>query len=378
MITTIKSQKEVRAFALKNLSEAPNVTYSVPVLLMVLLAAATNGHSIYSKAQAPDADTIFYRIDTTIRKLENDFWKQGLDFLVTNRKRLDKKKCYIVVDETYDSYTGKLLRKEKKAKHKLTEKEKEALKYLHKYKPKKGDTGSYKYLVFAVVYGKQRHVLLVKALKRKEHYKNFIIKMLLELRCELKYCCAIFDRGFYDGDFVQNLKTNRIPFIVRARISKTMKTIYGFYSRWKRYTDFVVGKSVGTCDLILGTEMRQGKRMKWAFVTNLQVKHLSEIRAIYKKRWNIENIFKATDGIQLRPQTSNPTTRMFCVCLSFLFYNEWQEKKNITPTTLLDFMVDKIEKLFNTILQKMKKAIEFYRDRLKIKIPFWTRIISSI
>lgn len=371
--TTNKIDKYTLSFVNKNISNAKNVTYTLAVIVMVLLSASYGGHSINSKAANPNADTVFYRIDTTIRRMENQFWKQGLEFLRERKKKLKKCKCYIVVDETYDSYTGRLLRKAKKFLDKLTKKDKLALKHIHKYKPERGNTGSYKYLVFALVYGDKRRVLRVKAIKNKEEYKDFIIKTLLELKKEVNYECALFDRGFYDGLFVQSLKRNKIPFILRARISKTMKKIYGFYKEWKCYRDFEIGENKVKGDLVLGVEYTLGKRPKWAFITNLEFDNWYKVRQVYRKRWNIENIFKATDGIQLRAQTNDPAIRLFCVCLSFLFYNAWQNKNKRKETTLLDFVMVVLETVFTLIA----KTTEFYRDKLKIKLPFWDRIISS-
>lgn len=377
--------KDVLLFTHKNISIAPNVTFTISMIVMVLLAAAWGGHSINSKAIQPNADTVFYRIDTTIRKMENQFWKQSLGFLREKRKKLSKTKCYIIVDETHDSYTGRLLKKEKKAKEKLKKgeklKEKEKLtpkdiailKYIHEYKPEKGDTGSYKYVVIALVYGNKRRVIRVKAVKKKERYKDFIIDTLLKLKKELNYECALFDRGFYDGLFIEGLKKNNIPFILRAKISKTMKREYGFYREWKCYKDFEIGKHKVKGDLVLGVDYTQGKRTKWAFITNLEFDDWYEVREIYRKRWNIENIFKATDGIQLRAQTNDPTTRLFCVCLSFLFYNAWQNKNKRNGMTLTDFVMKALESIFEFIV----KTVDFYKDKLKIKLPFWDKIISS-
>ncbi len=364
--------KYVNSFTNKNITEKINVKYSISMILIVLLASSWGNHSINSKAINPDADTIFYRINPTIRQMENQLWAQGLDFLKRKRKKLSGMKCYIAIDETYDSYTGKLFRKEKQKK-KLTTKEKETLKYIHKYKPNKGDTGSYKYLVIAIIYGNTRRVLRVKAIKRKENYKVFIIKTLIQLKKEVKYECALFDRGFFDGKFAANLKQNDIPFIIRARITKQMKKLYDFPSTWKKYKDHAVGKEKSKIDLVLGADITQGKRTKWAFLTNMEVKNLQRIREIYRKRWNIENIFKATDGIQLRVQTNNQTTRFFCVCLSFLFYNAWQNNNKRGYIILIEFIKLMLEKLMRII----SKTILFFRDKLKINLPFWNKIISS-
>jgi hypothetical protein len=368
--------KYVNSFTSKNISKAKNVTYSTATIVLVLLAASYGSFSVNSKAISPNADTVFYRIDTSIRTMENQFWSQSLDFLRQRRLRLKRFKSYIIVDETYDSYTGKLLRKEKRHKDNLTQDEKSILKYIHKYRPKEGDTGSYKYLVFAIVYGNTRRVLRVKALKRKEKYKDFIVKTLIELKKEVDYECVLFDRGFYDGSFVEELKKNKIPFILRARISNTMKNIFGFYKDWKCYTKFPIGTD-GEGDLILGVDYTDGKRMRWAFVTNLEFENWYKVREVYKKRWNIENIFKATDGIQLRAQTNNPTTRMFCVCLSFLFYNAWQAKHKRKKFTLLNFLMKILENILAIILKTADK-LEFYRDKLKLNLPFWDRIIAPI
>jgi len=86
----------------------------------------------------------------------------------------------------------------------------------------------------------------------------------------------------------------------------------------------------------------------------MEFDNLYDVRIIYKKRWNIENIFKATDGIQLRAQTNNPTIRMFCVCLSFLFYNAWQAKNRRENITLIDFVMDILENIFEFIIQLKK------------------------
>jgi len=359
------------SFADKNISEKNNTTYAVTMILLVLVAASYGCHSVNSKSISPDADTVFYRINTSIRALENQFWKQGLQFLREKKRKLTKVNSYIIIDETYESYTGKLRKKEKNAKEKLTNEEKQILRYIHKYKPEKGDTGSYKYLVFAIVYGNKRRVLRVKAIKRKENCDDFIIKTLLQLKAEVSYECVLFDRGFYDGLFIEKLERNNIAFIVRARISDRMKKIFGFYREWRCYRDFEIGEHKVKGNLVLGADFTDGKRTKWAFITNMEFENWYMVRAAYRKRWNIENVFKATDGIQLRVQTNNPTTRLFCVCLSFLFYNAWQSKNK--RGTLLDFVMNALESIFDFIA----RTTEFYRDKLKLNIPFWDRIASS-
>lgn len=353
--------KNVQEFAHKNVSEKKNNVFSIAMILLVLVSAATNNHSVHSEAKAPNDDSVFYRIDTSIRQMEKQFWQQSISFLRRKREKLKRTKCYVVIDETYDSYTGKLHKKDSK---KLTGEEKIIRGYIHKYKPKKGDTGSFKYLVFALVYGKKRRVLRVKALKRKEKYKEFIVDTLKDISSEISFECALFDRGFYDSKLIDDLQKSNIPFIIRAKISKSMKTVYGIYHTWKSYT-YLVADSTETT-LILGKDL---KNRAWGFVTNMKFENLEDVRFVYKKRWNIENIFKATDGIQLRVATANHITRMFAVCLSFLLYNAWQNK-NKKPT-LLDFM----KSIFVELLKCIRRVCHSM-ERFRLNIPTWDFIVD--
>lgn len=347
--------KNLREFAHKNLSEAPNVMFSITVLLLLLVTAAEEGRSITSVAGKPNEDTIFYRLTTTIPQLEAQFWSQSKAFLHQNRKKLRRMKCYLTIDETYDSYTGYLL---KKLYAKCSSKEKEYRRYIHKYKPKNGDTGSYKYLAFALVYGDKHRVLRVKALKRREKYVDFIVETSAKIYQKINFDCVLLDRGFYNAELVEKLQQHKIPFIIRAKISKKMRRIYGVYSEWKAY-EYLFKDQVRTT-LVLG----RLEKHQWGFLTNLKKKKWIEIREIYRQRWNIENIFKATDGIQLRIATANPVTRMFAVCLSFIVYNSWQEvKKKLT-------FVGFLKMILVLILNELKK-ISTYRDKLKIDHPFW-------
>ena len=355
-MTWISIDKNVHEFAHKNVSEKNNCVFSIAMILLVLVSAATNNHSVHSEAKAPNDDSVFYRIDTSIRQMESQFWDQSLAFLRQKREKLKKTKCYITIDETYDSYTGKLHKKDRK---KLTKEEKEIRKYIHKYKPKNGDTGSFKYLVIALVYGNKRRVLCVKALKRKEKYKDFIVERLKEISKELLFECVLFDRGFYDAKFIDDLQKANISFIIRAKISKKMKKIFGVYRAWKSYEYLVSGWANTT--LILGKDLQN---KDWGFVTNMKFKKLEDVRFIYKKRWNIENIFKATDGIQLRVATANHVTRMFAVCLSFLVYNAWQNK-NKRPT-LLEFMKEIFRILF-CFVRRASRCMELFR----LNNPLW-------
>lgn len=326
------------------------------MILLVLSSAAQGRESIYSLASSPDADTVLYRIDTTIRQLHLQFWKQGLDFVRKNKSPLRRVKCYIVIDETYDSYTGNIHRKPEE---KLSKTQRKIKTYIHGYKPKNGDTGSFKYLVFSLVYGNTRRVLRVKAIRQHESYWAFIVKTLVVLHQEIHFDCAIMDRGFYVADLVDLLEKKQIPYLIRAKLYDSTRSIYGIFSEWRSY-DFQINGQVKTT-LVLGKDIHE---KEWGFLTNLKIKKLKLLLPIYKKRWSIENIFKATDGIQLRVATADPVKRLFAVCLSFILYNSWQERKK--RYSLRAFL----KKIIVLVIQQLKKML-IHRDKLKMNHPFW-------
>ena len=348
--------KEMSDFAHKNISVAPNATFSVIMILLVLVSAAQDKQTVTATAGTPNEDSVFYRIDTSLRKMERQFWEQSLGFLRCKKLKLASLKCYITIDETYDSYTGRL---HKKPYAECSYKEKKLRRYIHKYKPKSGDTGSFKYLVFALVYGKKHRVLRIKAIKRKECYWTYIVDTLRDLRKVIRFECALMDRGFYVAELVDKLQQVDIPFIIRARLCKEMKEIYGIYRQWEKY-DYLLG-DILPVKLALGRDL---KNRKWGFLTNLDDVKPENLRFIYKKRWKIENIFKATDGIQLHIATPNYTLRMFSVCLSFLIYNAWQQK--CKKPTLLDY----IKGIFDCILHMIMSVCP-YRDKLRLNNPLW-------
>ena len=348
--------KELGDFANKNLSTAKNAVFSVATILLVLIGAAQNGHSVNATAESPNADSVFYRINASIQSMQNQFWNKNLAWLRKRKKKLARLKCYLAVDETHDSYTGRLHKKPLKE---LTAEQRTTRQYIHKYQPKAGDTGSFKYLVFALVYGNKKRVLRIKAIRRRESYWLFVAQTLKELYQEVKFESALLDRGFYVAELVHQLQQNKTPFLIRAQLCDTMKKIYGIYQRWMMYK-YQLADWLPTT-LVLGKDWRN---RQWGFIANLEVKQLEELRYLYSKRWNIENVFKATDGIQLRVATSNHKTRMFAVCLSFLMYNAWQAKNN--RPTLLDY----VKHLFEELLKQIFRICS-YRHRLKLNLPLW-------
>ena len=88
-MSSLNIDKNVQEFAHKNLSEKKNSVFSIAMILLVLVSAATNNHSLHSEAKSPNDDSVFYRIQTSIRKMEEQFWQQSLSFLRRKKEKLN-------------------------------------------------------------------------------------------------------------------------------------------------------------------------------------------------------------------------------------------------------------------------------------------------
>ena len=86
-----------------------------------------------------------------------------------------------------------------------------------------------------------------------------------------------------------------------------------------RYT---VGKSVETT-LVLGHD----KDRDWALATNACPAQAWRLRAYYRKRWDIENIFKLCDGIRVPTNSRRIDAKLLCVLVACVVYNTWQHSR---------------------------------------------------
>ena len=107
-MTRYHINKELSIFAHKNISVHDNNLFCIMTILLVLITASQQFQSLNSIANTPNSDTVFYRLNPSIKGIQAQIWNLSLNFFRKKKKKLSKCKCYISVDETYDSYSGKL------------------------------------------------------------------------------------------------------------------------------------------------------------------------------------------------------------------------------------------------------------------------------
>lgn len=340
---------DLKRFVRLNLSiDRWNTKFGFQVVLLLLLTASWNASTVNACADTPNEDTVYLRFQyQSLREMEAEFYKQNLSML--KKLRWDRRRrIFLVVDETYDAYFGK-------KRHW----------WINKYKPAKGCAGSFKFLTFALAAPKQwRRVVRCIPVPTKQNMTPVLVETAVRIRKEVKYDALLLDRGFYEKEIAFSLDKAGIPFLIRAELRGKIKKRLQRISHHKKYHHW---RQRGFDPLILwlGWKKVGNKRYEYGFVTN--TRNLSWFCCInwYSHRWNIENVFKATDGIQFKTATAKVKPRFFAVLLSFYAYNEWQKRKH-TDKTHMPLAVF-VEHLINRgLVSYLKKGPPF-----KLHIPGW-------
>lgn len=325
-------EAEIKSFMDKSFSKRHhNTVYTTLALAGVIFLAAWGGHSVADVAEEPSPDTVFYRMETTLECLNKVYRHFVEKVLHQNRGYFERHTPYLLIDETHESYTGKLLQKKWKS---LSEKEQ--CKYIHGYKQKAGDTGSFRFLTFALVGPTKK--LIVRSIPviaddgkpspdGKRHPEDTvpqIIETIQWLRKHAAFRLVIMDRGYYNQDLIRAMNQLKIPYLIRARISETMQSmIAGMTTEWTAIEYFVGESSSDNGErttLVIGKDQTD----EWALVTNRLPLQAWRLRQYYKKRWNIENIFQVCDGINVHTNSTEIEKKLFCFLVSCLIYNLWQ------------------------------------------------------
>ena len=66
------------------------------------------------------------------------------------------------------------------------------------------------------------------------------------------------------------------------------------------------------------------QKRKYFLASNIENKTGKELLTMYMNRWDLENIFKDADRVELPTSSRNPKMRLFCVILSFFLFALWQ------------------------------------------------------
>lgn len=305
-----------------------NIVYTWTQLMLLMLNCIKCLESIESGAKSPSAQTIRDRLNLKGEWLEH-FHDSVCAIAKWALKIFSRFKWYISIDETHIPFFGN----REKLNAKLVKKG--VGKYVHGYRAKTpGATGSFCFLVISLCCCRIRIPIAVKIVKVGERYKPWLISELKPLLKIAPKAIILADRGFGKSTwFYEMLDELDATYVIRMPLRKKEsknKAKHGkkHFQQWMKNTKT---KEKVLLDIFIASD---SQRRTYVLVSNLKDKSPTQLLGYYLNRWDLENIFKDADRVELPTSSANPVMRLFCVVTSFLILTLWQANRIISKSQI--------------------------------------------
>jgi len=220
----------------------------------------------------------------------------------------------------------------------------------------KGTDTAFEYLVLSII--EPRPLPLMAIPYKQGDDITQLVKELLEYARTMRIIIThiLFDRGFYIGDLISYLSSERIKYLIFVPQNSVMKEfieqtelIKSFehtikynkhMSWWKAPTKIVIIK-----DKYFSRKEKEWKDCYWCFATNLR-EHLNLIMK-YKKRWQIETDFRVHDEARIKSKSNELIVRYFYFMTSLVLMANWEVNRIAHP-----------EVCFKKYLKQLQEAVE--------------------
>src|SRR3989344_2786347 len=175
-----------------------------------------------------------------------------------------------------------------------------------------GTDEAFSYVVLSVV--KPNPLPLMALPYRQGDDLTTIVKELLEYAKSLSITiqCVLFDRGFYIGELIDYLSSERIKYLIFVPQNKAMKryisqteNIASFNHEMKYNKRKSLWKVQTRIDILKDST----RNYYWCFATNLR--QSLYLISKYKQRWQIETDFRVHDEARIKTKSNDPIIRYF-------------------------------------------------------------------
>lgn len=304
-----------------------NVKYTWMQLMLMIISCVRSLESFEEGARSPSAQTLRDRLN-----LEGA-WLDSFHASMWNiAKFLLRKFCrylwWIGIDETHVPFFGN----RKKLNDML--KKKGIGKYVHGYRAKTpGATGSFCFLVISLCCCKVRIPIAIKIVKVGERYKPWLKPWLIKLHKLAPKAIVLADRGFGKAVwFYYMLDSIGVKYVVRIPLRKKEnknKVAAGV----SRFQYWMKEEDSENSVLLTVYVCKDPQNRKYLLVSNINGKNNRQLLDMYLNRWDLENIFKDADRVELPTSSRNPMMRLFSVALSFFLFALWQVQGMISSVS---------------------------------------------
>lgn len=340
------------------------------VALIVFAAKGRDYVETVSKVMKslPNVDTLFLNLkpNNTLRDLEEALKAFVTPLINPLKSKLPHRKFTIAIDITYQPYYGK-----------------KPNAWVHGYKPVKGATGCYKFIVVSVVSYSRRFILIALPVpvisKPMAWYAERLLDFILPL---LPVERVLMDRGFYDFKLMDRLRKRGLGYIILTPQRKEYQVFMDMGDGVYPYSStFPEGKTkVGISFYFAVVLDYEG--YDWLFATNIKLEDVTSYVHIYKCRWGIETTFRVQDEVEIKSKSKDMRVRYFLFLFEALLYDLWQFFKDgisIPPyfsfsayvlavhlMLLIEVLVDAVLEVLDVEIQDRKRLTLAVADRLGV------------
>ena len=202
--------------------------------------------------------------------------------------------------------------------------------------------------MLSIVKNNRRYVLGAVPVYIGYNKEQTVMEMIRFAEQFVKIKAVLFDKGFYSAKVVKELESRKIGYVILVPKNKKTKK----YLEQKGNTFEHIMKTrdkYNKYELKLKVKVaRDVYEYDWIILTNLGYRNTTQLVNLYRKRWNIENIFRITDKIRIRTNSIDIVAKTLLFVISLLLYNLWQrfrlEIEGITLRKFAKFVLELLEK----------------------------------
>jgi|TARA_B100001971_G_C18209498_1_gene549733 hypothetical protein len=292
-----KTRKEFRSFIIKNLA--------LPEEYSKVLSDSAK-YNTYVETISNKADNLHVKIKQeyieTIHASYSDYAKNLL-----RKQRFGL--VDIICDVTSEDFYGKI-----------------AGLHIHPWTGENGVEGKFHYLVVGILF-RNKILPFYAILLRLGCSKAKLIGKAISY-CHslgLKISKILLDRGFYSGEVIERLQIEKVNYLIFAKKSSLFRYMLEgaegsciIEHEMKYNKDFTWNKVRTDIALVKGV-----LDYDWIFATNLIINDIEKYVEVYRKRWNIETMFRVHDEARIKTKSKNPIIRLFYFIMGMLLVLLW-------------------------------------------------------
>ena len=270
------------------------------------LLAEASSHNTYIETISNKADSLHYHIAKGyVEYSDKEFYK-----LVENKiKKLHLGAVDIIVDITSENFYGKSTGL-----------------YLHNWTGEEGVEAKYHYLIAGILFRNKIYPFYA-AILRIGTFKAGLLGKICDLcnKLNLKVRFMKLDRGFYSGEVIDALELKGMNYLIFARKSSLFKCILEATNKRvvvKHEIKYKKAKSSHIAETNIAL-VKDVEGYDWVFATNVFLRDARKYVGLYRKRWNIETMFRVHDEARIKSKSVNPLVRLFYFMISMLLLFIW-------------------------------------------------------